>query len=119
MPRDGSTVPGGAYASVRLPMEAEAYDVVDDRLAIPGDITADRVARGQQQFDIFCAACHGADGGSIAGHALTTHVRAHDASATAGYIKAPRAPMPTLYPDLLSDQDVSDVAAYLYSEFAH
>ena len=41
-----------------------------------------------------------------------------DLPATIGYIKDPKAPMPKLYPDLLSEQNVTDVATYVRQELA-
>lgn len=65
-----------------------------------------------------CVSCHGADGGAVAGHALSAHMRNHEALATVACIKALRPPMPKLFPDLLNEQDVRDVATYLRAEFA-
>ena len=54
----------------------------------------------------------------IADHKLATVKTRQDRGATAHFIKDPKAPMPKLYPDLITDQAVTDVTEYLYSELA-
>ena len=49
---------------------------------------------------------------------LTTLKSSKDLKATVAYIKDPKAPMPKLYPDLLKDQDILDVATYLHDDIA-
>ena len=60
--------------------------------------------------------CHGPDGNLIADHKLSNLKSRRDQAATVSFIKNPKAPMPKLYPDLLNDQSVADVVAYLNEE---
>lgn len=59
VPRDATTVPGNAYATTATTQPADDRAAVKDDTPNPRSITADLIARGQQQFDVFCAACHG------------------------------------------------------------
>jgi alcohol dehydrogenase (cytochrome c) len=74
--------------------------------------TADAV-QGHTLYTRICAVCHGTNGNSISGHNLTTLSARRDLASTIAFIKSPAAPMPKLYPDTLSDQDVLDIASYL------
>jgi len=62
IPRDAANVPGAPYGSSRQPKQVDASDLVDERQPIPLEITAGTLDRGQQQFNIYCAPCHGALG---------------------------------------------------------
>lgn len=71
--------------------------------------------RGKNLFAANCAGCHGADGSGLAGPSLRNlSTRLSDAK-IADVIKHPKPPMPTLYPSLLSGQDVHDIAAYVHT----
>ena len=74
------------------------------------------VANGRKLYSQVCVSCHGPDGSMIADHKLTTVKARQDRAATARFIKDPKAPMPKLYPDLITEQAVTDVTEYLYSE---
>jgi alcohol dehydrogenase (cytochrome c) len=74
-------------------------------------------ANGRRLYGQICVSCHGPDGRLVTGHSLGVHVRDHDASQTVAYLKNPKAPMPKLYPELLGEQDLADVTAYLRGEF--
>jgi len=70
---------------------------------------------GKSLYAAVCATCHGAGGRGVPGHPLD-EVHLHlDFMQIVGRIKAPKAPMPKLYPGQLRDQDVLDLAAYLQS----
>lgn len=79
---------------------------------------AANVSAGHKLYTQVCVSCHGPDGNMIADHELTTLKSRKDLKATVAYIKDPKAPMPRLYPDLLKDQDILDVAAYIHEDIA-
>jgi ubiquinol-cytochrome c reductase cytochrome c subunit len=70
---------------------------------------------GRQIYSANCAACHGATGGGGVGPNLHGEKSRKDTAAAIAWIKHPKLPMPTLYPDPLSEKDVEDVAAYIES----
>jgi mono/diheme cytochrome c family protein len=70
---------------------------------------------GKQIFAQDCASCHGAAGAGGMGPSLKNeHIR-KDQEAAAAWIKKPAPPMPTLYPSVLNDKDVRDVASFIES----
>lgn len=73
-------------------------------------------ALGKGTFGTICAACHGvaAEGGE-AGPKLRGIASRYRYEQAVAYIKVPKAPMPALYPSMLSEQQVADVAAYILS----
>ncbi len=79
---------------------------------------AANVPAGRKLYTQVCVSCHGPDGTMIADHKLTTLKSRKDLKATVAYIKDPKAPMPKLYPELLKDQDILDVAAYIHDDIA-
>jgi len=81
----------------------------------PGGAGAD-IAAGRRLYSQVCVSCHGADGNMIADHKLAGLRARRDLPATIAYLKDPKAPMPKLYPDLLNEQSLRDVAAYLHEE---
>ena len=74
------------------------------------------LASGRRLYSQVCVTCHGPDGNLIADHKLSNLKTHRDQAATITYIKDPKPPMPKLYPDLLNEQNVVDVAAYLHEE---
>jgi alcohol dehydrogenase (cytochrome c) len=77
---------------------------------------AARFANGRKVYNQVCVVCHGPDGNLIANHRLSAIRARFDAPATISYIKDPKAPMPKLFPSLLSEQDIVDVAEYVRAE---
>jgi ubiquinol-cytochrome c reductase cytochrome c subunit len=73
------------------------------------------IAHGHQVYMANCAACHGASAQGGVGPALTGEKNRKDTAAAIAWIKNPKLPMPKLYPDVLSEKDVEDVAAYIES----
>jgi mono/diheme cytochrome c family protein len=107
-PRAGDTdwpSSGGlpSVAIYALP-NAKSLESDDD----PGD--ADK---GRRLFNTTCVGCHGEGGTGGAGPALAGIAQLHDFGELVKFIERPRPPMPKLYPDPLSAQDVRDVARYL------
>lgn len=81
-----------------------------------GKMLAGDAAHGKQIFTQNCAQCHGAIGteGGI-GPSLKSEKSRKDTAAAVAWIKNPQAPMPKLYPSVLNEKDVADVAAYVES----
>ena len=77
---------------------------------------APNVASGRRLYNQVCVSCHGADGNMIADHKLGNLKARLDRAATIRFIKDPKPPMPKLYPDLLSEQNVTDVATFVHDE---
>lgn len=76
------------------------------------------LASGRKLYSQICVACHGPDGNLIADRKLGNLGERLDRAATIRYIKDPKPPMPKLYPDLITEQNVVDVTAYLHEELA-
>jgi mono/diheme cytochrome c family protein len=73
------------------------------------------LVHGRQIFAQNCAACHGAAGQGGMGPSLRNeHIRKGEVAAAA-WIKKPAPPMPALYPGVLNEKDVRDVAAFVES----
>jgi mono/diheme cytochrome c family protein len=71
---------------------------------------------GAQVFSANCASCHGAAGaGGGIGPVLKGEKARKDYAAAIVWIKNPQPPMPKLFPSVLSQNDVQDVAAYVES----
>ncbi|HXR91831.1 MAG TPA: PQQ-binding-like beta-propeller repeat protein [Steroidobacteraceae bacterium] len=77
---------------------------------------AANIANGRKLYNQVCVSCHGPDGNMIADHKLSNLKARLDRAATIRFIKDPKAPMPKLYPDLLSEQNVTDVATFVHDE---
>ena len=73
-------------------------------------------ANGQSVYGRICTSCHGPEGDLISDHRLSTLSVRSTLAATVAYIKKPKAPMPAMYPQLLKEQDVADVAAYMFQQ---
>ena len=71
---------------------------------------------GARLFGQVCQSCHGADGNMIADHKLQNLKARRDLAATIAYIKDPKAPMPKLFPDLLDEKSVIDIATWVHEE---
>jgi mono/diheme cytochrome c family protein len=72
-------------------------------------------ARGAHLFEDTCIACHGVGAAGGSGPALSGASAKYPGDALAEAIKKPKAPMPALFPSLLSNQDVADLVAYIRS----
>jgi len=73
-------------------------------------------AHGKRIFTQNCAGCHGPSGREGgAGPSLHNEKSRKNDSQTMLWIKNPQPPMPKLYPSVLGDKDVADVAAYVQS----
>ena len=72
--------------------------------------------RGATLFAENCAVCHGQDQAGGVGPSLLHIDDRFLMSKAIGIIKKPNPPMPSLYPEILSDDDVSAIAHYLYKQ---
>ena len=76
--------------------------------------SAGSTSRGAVVFSANCALCHGGAGQGGVGPALKNEGSKKDAAAVAAFIKNPGAgSMPKLYPGMLSESDVTAVAAFV------
>ncbi len=82
------------------------------------NVTGARAAGGSgaRLYGQVCQSCHGADGNMLADHKLQNLQARRDLAATIAYIKNPKAPMPKLFPDLLDEKSVIDVATWVHEE---
>jgi alcohol dehydrogenase (cytochrome c) len=71
---------------------------------------------GRRLYGQVCQSCHGPDGNMIAEHKLGNLRARRDLASTIAYLKNPKAPMPKLFPDLLDEKSVTDVATWLHEE---
>jgi PQQ-dependent dehydrogenase (methanol/ethanol family) len=81
-----------------------------------GPAGAPNVAAGRKLYSQVCAACHGPDGNLVVDHKLSAVKARQDLATTIRYIKDPKNPMPKMYPDLLNEQSIVDVAAYVHED---
>ena len=78
-------------------------------------VGGDRTA-GARIFAANCATCHGTNGeGGGIGPSLRRESRRLAYDALVSWIKDPQPPMPHLYPQVLNEAQVRDVAAYVES----
>jgi mono/diheme cytochrome c family protein len=87
--------------------------------SLPKSAVVTGAASGRKLYSQICVSCHGPDGNLIADHKLSTLKSRRDQASTIRFIKDPKAPMPKLYPDLITEQNVADVAAYIRDDLAH
>ncbi len=71
------------------------------------------LSRGRTLYYQVCVTCHGSNGNQLADHKLSDLAARLSEDSTVRYIENPKPPMPKLYPQLLTKQNVVDVAAYL------
>jgi mono/diheme cytochrome c family protein len=81
-----------------------------------GPVGVGDAEHGKAIFAQNCSTCHGAAGAGGAGALgprLKNEKTRKDYDAAIVWIKDPQPPMPKLYPQVLSEKDVEDVAAYV------
>jgi alcohol dehydrogenase (cytochrome c) len=74
------------------------------------------LGNGRRLYGQVCRSCHGPDGNMIADHRLANLAQRRDLAATITYLKDPKAPMPKMFPDLLNEQSLIDVATWIHQE---
>jgi mono/diheme cytochrome c family protein len=70
-------------------------------------------SRGRNTYDQICGVCHGAKGEGGAGLPLKNIAERMPFAETIEKIKNPKEPMPKLFPAVLNEQAVQDVAAFV------
>jgi alcohol dehydrogenase (cytochrome c) len=73
-------------------------------------------ANGRRLYGQVCQACHGPDGDMLANNKLRNLGARRNLASTIAYIKDPKLPMPKMFPDLLDEQSVKDVATWIHEE---
>jgi alcohol dehydrogenase (cytochrome c) len=101
-----------------LGMPSVVIMALNGKSAPPTPATSTNVVSGRTLYSQVCVSCHGANGDMIAAHPLSTLKARRDAAATITYIKDPKPPMPKLYPQLIDEQSVVNVAEYVRQELA-
>jgi len=84
--------------------------------AARGPAGAPNLAAGRKLYNQVCVACHGPDGNLVVDHKLGALKSRQALASTIASIKDPKLPMPKMFPDLLNEQAVADVAAFLHEE---
>ncbi|MDR2215378.1 MAG: PQQ-binding-like beta-propeller repeat protein [Nevskiaceae bacterium] len=116
----GNVARGMGFGSLGMPsviiMSLDADKPVASTVVSGGGAATDALAHGQEIYIRICTACHGPDGDMIADRRLSTLAARSTQAQTVDYIKKPKDPMPAMYPQLLKDADVADVAEYLHKE---
>jgi mono/diheme cytochrome c family protein len=90
-------------------------------LGIPTTINATTMGardmnNGRRLYSQVCSSCHGTDGNFVPEHHLGDLASRMSFEEAVSSIKIPTAPMPALYPDLISEQDVQDVTRFVFDE---
>ena len=110
-------LPGMLFASFMLCGCAPATVAKSGTVAGTATTLGGDAAAGAKIFAINCSTCHGATGGEggAVGPSLRNEKERMDFGGTVSWIEDPEPPMPKLYPQLLTEQQVRDVAAYVQS----
>jgi alcohol dehydrogenase (cytochrome c) len=106
-----------AFGDIGLP-SVVVMTLDPDKPATATNVTAPvRAAEnGRRLYGQVCQSCHGPDGNMIADHKLGNLRARRDLASTIAYLKDPKAPMPKLFPDLLDEKSVTDVATWVHEE---
>ena len=72
-------------------------------------------ASGRRVFGTICAACHGGNGEGGAGPTLRGIAARYNQEQAVAFIMHPSGAMPALYPSIVNEQQVADVAAFILS----
>jgi mono/diheme cytochrome c family protein len=84
--------------------------------AARGPAGAPNLAAGRKLYNQVCVACHGPDGNLVVDHKLGALKSRQSLASTIASIKDPKLPMPKMFPDLLNEQAIAEVAAFLHEE---
>ncbi len=106
----------GLPSIVVMALDARGAQAAPEPAPSTSAVGAPDPAAGQRLYTQVCVTCHGPGGDLVAGHALSRAAVRLDRAAMIRAIEDPKPPMPKLYPQLLSGQDVANVAAYVHDE---
>jgi ubiquinol-cytochrome c reductase cytochrome c subunit len=106
----------GAYTEEQ---QADVLAYMVERFDLDGDVETPPLgdaASGLELYQLNCAACHGATGagGVAGGGAWTPRIHGYDAQVIADAIRVGPFEMPRFSPDVLNDEEVGDIAAFLH-----
>jgi PQQ-dependent dehydrogenase (methanol/ethanol family) len=85
---------------------------LDRRPLSPVPVTG-ALANDDAAFGFFCGSCHGRKGEGYVAPPLLRQTQMGDVENLKAFLKSVPPPMPIMYPGLLEDQDVQQIAAYL------
>lgn len=112
-----ATVVTGLPSVVILGLDGNATEqVATVANAEEASVDAINTQNGRRLFEQVCASCHGPDGDTLEDHSLSTLGERMALQEISDYIKSPTLPMPTMYPYVISAQDVLDVSAFLLED---
>ena len=77
-------------------------------------ININKPTTGRDLYTSICVSCHGANGDMMSDHTLSSLASRLDYQATVNYIKNPKLPMPKLFPNTLSQQDIESISTYIH-----
>jgi mono/diheme cytochrome c family protein len=104
-----------ASSTAQVPVSAGPAASPASSGAPPVSSGAGDAVHGGQIYATNCAVCHGANAQGGIGPSLRGEKTRKNSAAAIAWIKNPLPPMPKLYPSVLSEKDVEDVAAYVES----
>ena len=108
----GDSADAGTESAAPSASQGGAQSVASTVGAAHAHAVAD-VAHGKAIYNRICIACHGAAGEGQSGPPLKGIATRLTGEQLLGAIKNPKPPMPVLYPSVLTEQDVTDVAAFV------
>ena len=111
-----ATVVTGLPSVVILGLDGNASQQISspgNSVSEQASVAAINTQNGRRLFEQVCATCHGPDGDTLDDHRLSTIGERLALEEVSDYIKSPTLPMPTMYPFVISAQDVLDVSAFL------
>ena len=111
-----ATVVTGLPSVVILGLDGKSTEQITSSEISESDeasVAAINIQNGRRLFEQVCASCHGPDGDTLEDHSLSNIEERMELEAISDYIKSPTLPMPTMYPYVISAQDVLDVSAFL------
>lgn len=89
--------------------------VADDPADAPLSGAGGDPEKGARLFAQVCSGCHGSQGEGVSGPSLHGLANREALAVTVRTIKSPRDKMPALFPSLLSESDVYDLAAFVHT----
>ena len=78
--------------------------------------SAQGVAAGRRLYSQICSSCHGNDGNTVPDKSLANLSARMSFEEAVEKVKFPVMPMPTLYPELISEQDIQNITRFVFEE---